>query len=440
MVCGRPRLDFSLMNRREFVSTSFYAAQPLGLTAQRSSAANAAIEQARQAGMDVLKPSRKDLEHGLELHAQSLVIESYGFSPNSAIDGEALSAAIAAGASAGELQDLQEEMNMTRHVTVPSERTEYRQAWDSSGVTCILQNAGEEGQDPERLIKRLARFTYVTDRLGGFVIRAATPDAIVEARKQKKHCLYFSGNGVPLSQSWATVHDELSYIRVFFQLGIRMMHLTYNRRNMLADGCAETANGGLSDLGRAAIAEMNRVGVIVDVAHTGWRSSLEAAQASSRPMVASHSGCVALHQHIRSKPDEVIRAIADTGGYVGVFSISGFLGRGGDLAAMLDHIDYIRKHYGADHAAIGTDIAYRSQSSAAESAKVSVRPKFRPRFENFWPGDTYASARQHPSLAWVNWPLFTVGMVQRGFSDSEIQKILGGNVLRVARAVFPAAT
>ncbi len=424
------------MNRREFVSTSFYAAQPLGLTAQSSAAANAAIEQARQAGMEVLKPSRKDLEHGLELHAQSLVIESYGFSPNSAIDGDTMRAAIAAGASPGELQDLQEEMNMTRHVTVPSERKEYGEAWDASGVTCILQNAGEEGQDPERLIKRLARFTYVTDMLGDVVSRAATPEAIVEARKQKKHCLYFSGNGVPLSQRWATVNDELAYIRVFFQLGIRMMHLTYNRRNMLADGCAETANGGLSDLGRAAIAEMNRTGVIVDVAHTGWKSSLEAAKASSRPMVASHSGCVALHHHIRSKPDEVIRAIADTGGYVGVYSISGFLGRGGDLAAMLDHLDYLRKHFGAQHAAIGTDIAYRSQATAAESAKVSARPKSRPRFENFWPGDSSASGRQHPSLAWVNWPLFTVGMVQRGFSDSEIQMVLGGNVLRVARAVF----
>ena len=80
-------------------------------------------------------------------------------------------------------------------------------------------------------------------------------------------------------------------MRVFFQLGIRMMHVTYNRRNLLGDGCAEPANGGLSDLGRAAIAEMNRVGVIVDVAHSGWRTSLEAAKASQKPMVASHTVC-----------------------------------------------------------------------------------------------------------------------------------------------------
>ncbi|MSV29572.1 MAG: dipeptidase [Bryobacterales bacterium] len=425
------------MNRREFMSTSFRPALALGLAADLSSAANERIERPRQAAIETLKPSRKDLEHGLELHSNSLVVESYGFSPTSAIDGQAMRAAIEAGASAVELEDLQEEMNMTRHVTVAAEQREYKEAWDASGVTCILQNAGAEGQDPPSLMKRLARFTYVTDILRDFIFKAATPSDIVEARKQKKHCLYFSGNSVPLSQRWDSVEDELAFIRLFFQLGIRMMHLTYNRRNMLADGCGEASNGGLSDLGRAAIAEMNRLGVIVDVAHTGWKSSFEAAKVSSRPMVASHSGCVSLHQHIRSKPDEVIRAIADTGGYVGVFSISSFLGRSRDLNAMLDHIDYIVKHFGADHAAIGTDLAFRSSANAAESAQAPRRPKSRPGFEGLWPGDSYSSGAQHPSLAWINWPLFTVGMVQRGHSDQDIQKILGGNVLRVARAVFP---
>jgi len=424
------------MNRREFVSSSFYAALPLGLAAAPSSNANEGIERARQAGMDVLKPSRKDLEHGLELHAHSLVFESYGFSPTSAVDGDALQSAIDAGASAAEVQDLQEEMWMTRHVTVPAEQKEYKEAWEAGGVTCIFQNAGEEGQDPERLMKRLARFTYTTDMLSNFVFKAAVADEVVEAKKQKKHCLYFSGNGVPLAQRWVSVHDELAYIRIFFQLGIRMMHLTYNRRNVLADGCAESANGGLSDMGRAAIAEMNRVGIVVDVAHSGWRTSLEAAKASSRPMVASHSSCAALNRHIRSKPDEVIRAIADTGGYVGICCIPTFLGRSADLNAMLDHVDYIARNFGADRVAIGTDTGYRSRADAAENRKVTARPKFRPRFENFWPAGTYATTPQSGSLAWVNWPLFTVGMVQRGHSDSDIQKILGGNVLRVARAAL----
>jgi membrane dipeptidase len=424
------------MNRREFVSSSFYAALPLGLAAAPSVAANDAIERARQAAMDVLKPSRKHLEHGLELHANSLVFESYGFSPTSAVDGEALQSAIDAGASSIEIQDLQEEMSMTRHVTNAALQQEYKQAWEAGGVTCIFQNAGEEGQDPERLMKRLARFTFTTDMLRDFVFKAAVPDEVLEAKKQKKHCLYFTGNGVPLAQRWASVPDELGYVRVFFQLGIRMMHLTYNRRNMLADGCAESANAGLSDFGRAAIAEMNRVGIVVDVAHSGWKTSFEAAKASSKPMVASHSACATVNRHIRSKPDEVIRAIVDSGGYIGICCIPTFLGRSQDLNAMMDHIDYVVKTFGADHVAIGTDTGYRSQANAAENRKVSGRPKTRPRFQNFWPAGTAATTPFGGSLAWVNWPLFTVGMVQRGHSDADIQKILGGNVLRVARAAL----
>jgi membrane dipeptidase len=303
-------------------------------------------------------------------------------------------------------------------------------------MTAIFQNAGEEGQDPLRLMKRLARFTWVCDMLRDDVFKAVRPDDIIAAKKQKKRCLYFSGNGVPLAQHWASVEHELGYIRLFHQLGIRMMHVTYNRRNMLGDGCAEPANGGLSDFGRAAIREMNRTGVIVDVAHSGWQTSLEAAKASSKPMVASHSGCVAVNRHIRCKPDEVIRAIADTGGYVGICCIPSFLGRGGDIAAFLDHIDYIVKRFGADHVTIGTDISYSSIHSSEENRKAGPRPRTRTRFEAFWPPDARPGSSRGLTLEWTNWPIFTVGMVQRGHSDADIQKILAGNVLRVSRAAM----
>jgi membrane dipeptidase len=217
-----------------------------------------------------------------------------------------------------------------------------------------------------------------------------------------------------------------------------MMHVTYNRRNPLGDGCGEATDGGVSDFGRAAIAEMNRVGVIVDVAHAGWRTSLEAAKASQHPMVASHTTAAALHRHIRGKPDEVIRAICDTGGLVGICCISGFLGGEGSIAAFLDHIDYVVKKFGIDHVAIGTDIAYESRNATAERGKIPKRTDSRrslPRWEALWPEGSLGG-RADPSLAWTNWPLFTVGLVQRGYADDAIQKILGGNILRVARAVW----
>jgi len=214
-----------------------------------------------------------------------------------------------------------------------------------------------------------------------------------------------------------------------------MMHLTYQRRNMIGDGCGEKSDAGLSDFGHAAIAEMNRLGIIPDCAHSGWKTSLEAAQSSSRPMVASHSTCGAIHPHIRSKPDEVIRAIVDTGGYIGICCIPRYLRGSGDITAMLDHIDYAVKKFGPDAVAIGTDVAYNSQNAGRELAKLPRMSKQYQPFRSLWPADDYKTlpgAAQ--SIAWTNWPLFTVGLVQRGHSDEVIRKIIGGNVMRVSNA------
>lgn len=439
------------MHRRDFLGASL--SLPLVAAASDQVAASASlsakpddeppgrnnphIQHCREVALGILKPTPKQLEHGLELHANSVVFDVYGFSPRAAVDGDVIKAAVEAGASDLELQDLREDMSMTRCVTDEPERTEFLDAWRASGVTCIFQNCGEEGSDALRLLKRLARFTYLTDGLREFVQRAVTPDDIDSAKKQNKRCLYFTGNGVPLTQDWVSVEDELRYLRVFFQLGIRMMHLTYQRRNVIGDGCAETANGGLSDFGRTVVAEMNRMGVIVDVAHSGWQTSLEAAKASRKPMVASHTTCAAIHRHIRSKPDEVIRAIADTGGLVGICCIPQFLGGKGDIAALLDHIDHVAKRFGVDHVAIGTDIAYTSRNSPLEEGKIARRPRTRTRWEALWPPDPFvATPEARDSLAWTNWPLFTVGLVQRGYSDDDIRKILAGNMLRVARAAM----
>lgn len=398
---------------------------------------NPTIQKARDAALAVLKPSPKDLQRGLELHADALIFDSYGFSPRAAMDGETLKAAVMAGASDAELEDLREDMGMTRFLDSEAELLEYQEAWRASGVTCIFQNAGQECQDPMRLLKRLARFTHVTDNLREFVSKAVTPADVEAAKAAGRHSLCFTGNGVPLTQDWISIPDELRYVKIFYQLGIRMMHLTYQRRNMIGDGCAEPANAGLSDFGRAVIAELNRIGVIPDCAHSGWQTSLESAKASSLPVVASHSTAAALHPHIRSKPDEVIEAIADSGGFVGICCISRFLRGKGDLNALLDHIDYVAKKFGVDHVAIGTDIAYTSRNSAEENRKAAVGGLRRKRedFRSLWPKDDFVPTEEaNLSIAWTNWPLYTVGLVQRGYSDDDIRKILGGNVMRVLEA------
>jgi membrane dipeptidase len=445
------------LSRRQFVHVSgraslLAAAGMLQIHVPRAGAAspllprNEKIQRAREAALGVLKPSAAQLERGLALHAESLVFDAYGFAPSSAIDGEAFKQAVAARLSDDELVDLREEMLTTRCATDARERAEYFEALGAAGVTCILQNAGQSGNDPQRMIKRVANFTFVTDRLRDRIFKAFSPDDIVAAKASGRHCLYFSTNGVPLRQNWDSTRDELRLVSRFFKLGVRMMHVTYNRRNPLGDGAGEPNDGGLSDFGKAAVAEMNRVGVIVDVAHSGYRTSLEAARASNKPMVASHAACAGLYEHFRGKPDHVIKAICDTGGLMGICLYPRYLGRAGDIAEFLNHIDYMIKKFGADHVAIGTDVGYSSRQDAAERAKVPPRPDGRSwvsvngptNWEGLWPADDFrTSPLAQLTLAWTNWPLFTVGMVQRGHSEETIRKVIGGNMLRVARANFP---
>ena len=400
------------------------------------------IQQARAVALEILQPSASQLEHGLALHRDAIVCESYSLGLLAPIDGEAMAQAVEARASEIELQYLSEQMRMTRWAYDDELKAEYLGAWEASGVTCAFQNAGEEGNNPMRMLGRLAHYTHLTDRLRDHVARAAFPDDIVAAKAAGRHCIYQTCNGVPLPGEQATVEQELRFISQFFELGCRMMHLTYNRRNPIGDGCAEPANAGLSDFGRAVIAEMNEVGVIADVAHSGWQTCLEAAEVSQKPIVASHSACAALNHHHRCKPDAVMRAIADKGGTVGITNVPAFVGGSGCIDAMLDHIDHAVQVVGVDHVTIGTDRPYISCRAKEESAKVPARPGSRQRWEALWEVNDpvqrseWRQERMFQSTAWTNFPLFTVGMVQRGYADDDIRKILGGNILRVAREVL----
>lgn len=402
---------------------------------------NEQIRRNREVALGILKPSKSDLEHGLALHEQALVIESYGLGLSAPVDPEVFNAEIEAGASIQEIQALAEDMGKMRWAQDPELRAEYQETWRAAGVTCVFQNAGEESSVFTRLVGRLARNTWLVDAMPDFLRRATEPEDIVAAHQAGYRCVYLTTNGVPMVGDLAVPEEELRFIRVFAQLGVRMMHLTYNRRNLVADGCGEPGDAGLSDFGRLVIREMNRLGIIIDLAHTGWRSCLEAAAASERPVVVSHSAAYALQKHVRCKPDEVIRAVVDTGGTMGITNVPGFLGGSGDINAFLDHIDYVSGKFGAEAVSIGTDQGYASRRSAETERLIKVHPKRRARWESLWPPDNalqdprWRKEHQRQCLAWTNWPLFTVGLVQRGYKDEDILGIVGGNILRVARAV-----
>ena len=223
-------------------------------------------------------------------------------------------------------------------------------------------------------------------------------DEIVAAKKAGHHAITLTTNGVPLVQQWHNTVDEMRYIRVFAELGVRMMHLTYNRRNPIGDGCGEAIDAGLSDFGRQVVAELNRQGVIADCAHSSQKTGLDAAKLSKKPMVAN-SCAAAFNPHIRAKNDDVIKAIADTGGLLGVCCIGHFLGGNNDIVAFLDHIDYLVKRFGADHVGIGTDTGYSSRLKPND-AKLPARGAVgRVRWEALWPPGSTGGVPRDPRAA-----------------------------------------
>lgn len=390
-------------------------------------------EEYHKLGLDILQPSQRDLEHGLELHKNSFVFDAYGFMPLGNGYNARRDELAAAGASREELRYCDEEFRMNSSFEDPSVVADLKAAWEFAGVDCIFQNSGVEGNDIENMLQRLGCYTYITDRLTDIYERAVFPGQLTDIWKRGKKSLYMTTNGVPLPGKLVSPEESLIYISVFFKLGVRMMHLTYNRRNLIGDGCCEAANGGLSNFGKMVIAEMNRVGVIPDVAHSGLQTSYDAAKCSSKPVVASHAVAGGLSTHCRAKSDEVIQAIKETGGFVGICAHSPFLQHEMNIKTFIDHIDYVARKFGVDHVAIGTDHGYSLRSEVP--AKEPVR-RNRRCWENYWSQPAGISPEIRPlynSIAWTNWPLFTVGLVQRGYTDDEIRKIIGGNVLRVCQ-------
>lgn len=400
-----------------------------------------------EAALSFLNPSQRDLEHGLELHRSSLVAESYSLGLHAPVDADALNRELDAGASVDDYKRLREEQFITRWAVTPELRRDFRNTWEAAGVSCLFINAGEESNDPLRLLHRLAHYTWLMDALPDTLSRATSVEQIEQNYFNGKRSLCLTLNGVPLAGRHQNVHDEMSYIKIFAQLGVRMMHFTYNRRNPLGDGCGEVNDGGLSDFGHTVVGEMNRLGIIIDLAHTGWRTSVEVARASRYPVLVSHSTVHALHAHVRAKPDSVIKAVLDTGGTMGITNYPTFLGGDGGINTFLNHIDYMLRKYGADSVTIGTDMAFKHHHHVASHQPIRLEklPRARDRWERLWPAgavpqpDQWLGSPATKSLAWTNWPLFTVGMVQRGHSDETIRKVIGGNLLRVANEVWRAA-
>lgn len=216
---------------------------------------------------------------------------------------------------------------------------------------------------------------------------------------------------------------------ILHQLGLRVCQLAYMEPNLMADGCLESANRGLSYYGIQAVNEMNRLGIVIDLSHVGERSSLEAIEKSHKPCIFSHSNAKAITPSARNITDEMIKAVAAKGGVVGL-SPHGFMshrtvGVQPTITDYLDHFEYIAKLVGTDHIGLGSDVFEKPKLSWETTTKLF--------YNSPWVRETVLN-RDYAKVQHVR--NLTRGLVKRGFSDSDIKKILGQNFLRVFQAVW----
>jgi len=302
---------------------------------------------------------------------------------------------------------------------------DYSEKWDlldryaKAGFTAVTLSLANEETSMERTLAYLAKIRKTIFSNPDKYILAKTKNDIIRAKKENKIALRL------MIQGTGFLGKNLDLLELFHELGITSLLLAYNIRTSMGDGVIEENDGGLSHLGKKFISEMNRLGMILDGSHAGFKTSMEALNLTKSPFVFSHSGVYEIAPHVRNVRDEQIRAVARTGGVVGVNGLGLLLGdHHASLKKYAEHIDYITQLVGAQYVAIGLDNLY-----------------FKEQFEKFMCSqnithpEAYASKTSHATTWNCLQPEDVISIVevllQRNYSESDIKGILGENILRI---------
>ena len=229
------------------------------------------------------------------------------------------------------------------------------------------------------------------------------------------------------------IEDDPSLVRIAHRLGLRIGQMTYNERNSLGCGCLEQPDTGLTQLGKIVVREMNHVGIALDMAHAGDRTTLDAIDCSREPVIVSHGNVRALCDTPRNYGDDALGALAECGGVIGITAYGPLCettpGVRPALGDMIDHIAYVADRVGVDHVGIGSDF-FESESA------VRFHAFFRVRYPEVF-GDYRLDNVYFDDFNRVDhFPQLTAALLGRGFSPEETTKILGGNFMRVFDRVW----
>lgn len=309
---------------------------------------------------------------------------------------------------------------------------EHYPRWRAGGVTASAPTVASD-HDSAATLASLARWKRWFREYENDILHVRQVEDIYRAKEQNKLGIIFH------FQNTQPVEDNLDLVQAYHELGVRMIQLSYNKKNLVGDGCQERTDAGLSDFGVGLIREMNRVGIIVDLSHTGLCTTMEAMEVSDAPVVFSHSNVKAVHKSGRNLTDEQIKGVAAKGGIIGMNGYPAFVsGRPQPtMDDLLRHVDYICELVGSDYVGIALDY-YQGMAGIAspEAAKKEYDElvhsgRWSP--ANYPPPPYhYPQGLEDPS----GLRNLTQALLDRGYSDADVKKILGQNWLRVFRQVW----
>lgn len=302
----------------------------------------------------------------------------------------------------------------------------------ASGITAINLTVGGGGTVEDNF-GRIAMWEREIAAHPESLMQVKTIADLMTAKQQKKLGLIYG------FQDASVIGSDLSRVQLFSSFGVRIIQLTYNVRNLVGDGCLETANGGLSQLGRQLVAELNERKVLIDLSHCGQQTTADGIRESKQPVAITHSGCWSVAQRPRNKRDEELKAMANKGGVIGIYLMP-FLTMGPQPADMdvVKHIEHAVNVCGEDHVGVGSDLSITPHT--VTDAYKKAHADFvagRQRQGIAAPGEDPGVFMFVPELNAPNrLELIAERLLKKGFSESRVEKIVGGNFVRLLKEVW----
>lgn len=291
--------------------------------------------------------------------------------------------------------------------------------WKRAGVHYLSVNVGYDVIPWRKTLQTLVAFRAWVEQHPADYLLVRRAEDVLQARREGRMAIGFDLEGMN------ALDGDVHMVSAYHALGVRQMLFAYNLNNLAGGGCHDV-DQGLTAFGRSVIAEMNRVGMLVDCSHTGYRTTMEAMEASTAPVIFSHSCAHAVAPHGRNITDAQIRACAATGGVVGINGVGLFLGGNeGCHERFADHVLHVSDVAGPAHVGIALDYAF---DTGGIEAVLDAHA-------DYWPRQEYPGGSVH-FIAPEELPQIVEILLRRGCSDAQVGGLLGGNFLRVAQQVW----